>query len=121
MKNIFKISILFFSSLLFSEEYICSGSLEGFLDNEDKKVQVKSFERVGNIFIKTNEYGKYNINILKETESIIILTETFEWSGLYVLFINKDTKTFYENYLSMENDDVSKPPKPMKGTCIVKD
>ena len=101
MKNL--ITILCLCSFLFSEEYICSGSLENFdtSTQKDKKVEVKTYEREKNRFIKNSQYGESYFDILDETESFIVLTQTYSDQSLYVVFIDKIKKTFYENYLNV--------------------
>ena len=121
MKIFIKILLpsILISSFLFSEEYVCSSSLEGFSDPENKKVVLSSYDRNGNIFIRTNQYGKSEFNILKETESFIILTKTYIYPDIFITIINKNTKTYSETYLVGETG-LEKVTNPTIGRCIVK-
>tara|TARA_Y100001970_G_C14050914_1_gene758882 strand:+ start:251 stop:619 length:369 start_codon:yes stop_codon:yes gene_type:complete len=121
MKNFIKIlfpSILM-SSFLFSEEYICSKELSYI--GRDGEVEVKTYEREKNRFIKYSKNGKSYFDILHETETFIILTQTYPYPSLFVVFIDKEKNTFLENYLKMyENEWYEYKKDNVIGTCVVK-
>ena len=118
MKNLFKILIIVLGiSPLLSEEYICSGSLEGFSTyTEDKKSRTTSLQRVNDQFFVIDEFSRTYFDILEETTSFIILTHTYTSPSLYVYFINKDNNT-YSEYFLMSGEEST---KPMNGVCIKK-
>ena len=83
--------ILFFFIALpcIAEEYICSLELSS-LDRAGE-VEMKTLLRKSNYFIRTNHEGEQSIfNILHETQSFIMLTQTYEYPSLFFIIIDKN-------------------------------
>ena len=126
MKKISNILIfIFFNSLLFSEEYICTGSMGPYKDTDNRKYSQMSYKRSGNKFIKEIlrlskevEGEKRYVYVLKETDSFIILYQTYNFPCIWNTIINKDNGTFSETFIC---DDSVESLTPSTGTCIVRD
>ena len=113
MRNIVVILIFFSISLNASSEvYLCGGKF-------NEQLQIKTFERFGNKFIKKYNSKTSQWKILKETDQFIILAETFRYPDIFISFINKLSFEYMENYLSLNLDTEKDPPKPLKGKCII--
>ena len=101
-----------------SEEYICSASLVDF--DKPREVETKTYKRDGNLFLKTHQYGEDYFSILKENNEFIVLTKTYDYPDVFITIINKNKKTFYENYLSTLTPTLAKESaKPLVGKCII--
>ena len=101
-----------------SEEYICSASLSDF--DRPGEVETKTYKRDGNLFLKTYQYGKDYFSILKENNEFIVLTRTYNYPSVFITIINKNKKTFYENYLTTITSTFAKESaKPLVGKCII--
>ena len=101
-----------------SEEYICSASLVDF--DKPREVETKTYKRDGNLFLKTYQYGEDYFSILKENNEFIVLTQTYDYPDVFITIINKNKKTFYENYLSTLTPTLAKESaKPLVGKCII--
>ena len=67
-------------------------------------------ERVGNRFKETYQDEIHYHEIGIENENFLTLFQTFDsYPALFAIFINKDTKEQYSNYLSMAMDKKSSP------------
>ena len=96
-----------------AEEYICSASLSDF--DRPGEIETKTYKRDGNLFLKTYQYGEDYFSILKENNEFIVLTQTYNYPAVFITIINKNKKTFYENYLTIRK----KPARPLLGKCII--
>tara|TARA_X000001036_G_C20562880_1_gene759218 strand:+ start:639 stop:1004 length:366 start_codon:yes stop_codon:yes gene_type:complete len=100
------------------EKFFCSASLE--IYNRPDEVQVTIYERMPNrIFKRTNtKTGEVDyFNVLKENDEFICLTETYEYPSLFIVFINKNDKTFYEKYI-WSDDKKYDTGLPLRGTFV---
>jgi len=118
-----KKKVLIFILVLFSfsvnaEEYICSGDVSKFSNNESNAtIQTKSYERVNNFFIRHSQYGKSKFNIFTETDFILILTQEDPIGTIFVTMIDKQNKKFLEHFIhSTSNEYLS----GLLGDCIIK-
>ena len=117
MKRILLSSILFFSSQVFSETYICSQELSNF--GRPGEVETTIFERNGESFNYEFEGDKRlsKFEITSETETLIILTDVFG-DNLDIVFLDKVTKEFGRRFLNMGSFRNSSFP-PTYGKCVV--
>ena len=112
-------SALFIFSLIFStysfsqETYVCSGDLSPF---GQSGVEMKTYQRTGDYFTKINSKGvKSYFYILEENDSFLtLINSTSDYPSVFVTFIDKKNKTFYENFFS----DMTDSSKPLKGSWI---
>ena len=111
--------LLFILSLVFSihsfsqEIYVCSGDLSPF---GKTGVEMKKYERTGDYFTKTNSDGeKSYFYIIEDNDSFLtLINSTSSFPSVFITFIDKKNKTFYENYFYKTSD----PSKPMTGSWI---
>lgn len=105
--------ILFLLSLnIYSEEYVCSTSFSG-----EDEVEVKTYERIGSVFKKTSQYGESFFKITKETEEFIILNETYNYSDIFTVFLDKKNKIIVEDYIVFEKpESIAR----ITGKCLIK-
>ena len=96
-----------------AETWVCSGSLEPY---GQSGVDLKTYERKGNSFIRLSESGESSFGIIKENKKFIILVETYEYAAnLFVTILNKENNTFSEDFLG----DFEKQIITMRGKCLV--
>ena len=110
--NVFSIS---FIKSAIAEKYICSAELSS--HGRPGEVETKTYKREGKFFVKTNKNGTYDHSILKETNSFIILTKTYNYPDLFVTIIDKKKLNFIESYASIElefNTEI-----PTSGKCFI--
>ena len=110
--NVFSIS---FIKSAIAEKYICSAELSS--HGRPGEVETKTYKRKGKFFVKTNKNGEYDHSILKETNSFIILTKTYNYPDLFVTIIDKKKLNFIESYASIElefNTEI-----PTSGKCFI--
>ena len=103
-----------FSLHSFSQEkYVCSGDLSPF---NQTGVEIKTYERTGDYFTKTDSEGKKDFfYIIEDNDSFLtLINSTSDYQSVFVTFIDKKNKTFYENFLM--NDTSS--PTPLTGTWV---
>ena len=77
---------------------------------------MKTYERTGDYFTKTDSKGeKGYFYIIEDNESFLTLIEsTSSFPSVFITFIDKKNKTFYENYFYETSD----PSHPMTGSWI---
>ena len=97
----------------FAETYVCSQDLERF--GRKGEVETIKVERDGNKF--NDLYGGYKIS--QESNSLLILTDAKMMGGLYVIFINKDTKEWGQIGLSMSEFRTESPTPLSYGKCTI--
>jgi hypothetical protein len=116
MKTIFTFFLILCSSVLFAQEkYVCKAELKDF--DRPGEYETKTYERSNDVFIRTNKYGVSTFQITEESKDFILLTlSTDTYPSIYVTFIDKKKKTFYEIYITPD----SAPGKPLKGTYVIK-
>jgi hypothetical protein len=119
MKNILFTIILITSISIFSQDkYVCTASLSVY--NRPDEVQVVVYEKSGDLYKRTNDKTN-NVayyKILQDNAEFITLVESYEGRpSLFVVFINKVEKTFYEQYLS--EDERFDGDAPLRGTFII--
>jgi hypothetical protein len=110
--NVFSIS---FIKSAIAEKYICSAELSS--HGRPGEVETKTYKREGNSFLRTNKNGQYDHSILKETNSFIILTKTYNYPDLFITIIDKKKLNFIEAYASIEleyNTEI-----PTSGKCFL--
>ena len=110
--NVF--SILFVKSAI-AEKYICSAELSS--HGRPGEVETKTYKREGNFFVKTYKNGEGDHSILKETNSFIILTKTYNYPDLFITIIDKKKLNFIETYSSIEVNYNTKIPT--SGKCFI--
>ena len=108
---------LFFLSLsteIFSEEYLCSINLSQLGQTGQ---EIKTYKRMGGVFLKTSRFGEGIFQIAKETEEFIILNKTYNYSSIYTVFLNKNNKKLVEDYIVFsEPEDMLR----VSGECLIK-
>ena len=82
--NVFSIS---FIKSAIAEKYICSAELSS--HGRPGEVETKTYKREGNFFVKTSKNGQDDHSILKETNSFMILTKTYNYPDLFITIIDK--------------------------------
>tara|TARA_Y100000816_G_C25889417_1_gene464021 strand:- start:69 stop:431 length:363 start_codon:yes stop_codon:yes gene_type:complete len=111
-------SILFFSFPVFSETYVCSHELTKF--GQPGEIETLAFERDRGSF-KYIYMGvvRDRFQISVETESMIILTDVDSSppESIDVVFLNKDTKEWGRDFLTLE--DIINPGPPNNGKCVI--
>ena len=110
--NVFSIS---FIKSAIAERYICSAELSS--HGRPGEVETKTYKREGNFFLKTYKNGEDDHSILKETNSFIILTKTYNYPDLFITIIDKKKLNFIESYASIEleyNTEI-----PTAGKCFI--
>ena len=110
--NVFSIS---FIKSAIAEKYICSAELSSF--GRPGEVETKTYKRKGSFFVRNNEEGEYDHSILKETNSFIILTRTYDYPDLFITIIDKKKLNFIESYSSIEVNYNTKIPT--SGKCFI--
>ena len=95
-----------------SEEYVCSGMIPS-----GDTVEIKTYTRSGNHFIKEHQYGKSRFEITNEMSDFIILTETYPYSDIFITLIDKKNNKFMEHYIILEDKTQI---KPLMGECLVR-
>lgn len=115
MKNILVVSGLFFSLIsldTFSEEYVCSVSYP-----ESEEIEVKTYERNGNIFQQTSQFGEKLFQITNETEEFLILNDTFDFPIIFIVFLDKKNENIVEEFINFgKTDSFSR----ITGKCLIK-
>lgn len=116
MKLILTLFLILSSTFLLAQEkYVCTAELKDF--DRPGEFETKTYQRSNDVFIRTNKYGVSTFQITEETKNFILLTlSTESYPSLYVTFIDKKKKTFYEIYITPD----SEPGKPLKGTYVIK-
>ena len=110
--NVFSIS---FIKSAIAEIYICSAELSSF--GRPGEVETKTYKRKGSFFVRNNKKGEYDHSILKETNSFIILTRTYDYPDLFITIIDKKKLNFIESYSSIEVNYNTKIPT--SGKCFI--
>ena len=77
---------------------------------------MKTYERTGDYFTRINSEGeKSYFYIIEDNDSFLTLIQsTSSYPSVFITFIDKKNKTFYENYFSKTSDSSI----PMKGSWI---
>ncbi len=115
----FVIFVVFFADVSLAETYSCSASLAKY--GRPNESSIRTYNRIGSVFLKISKYGKYKFNVLHESEDTIIIYEVNQFSvgaSLFTALINKKTLEFIENYSSFGNLESNNSPQTT-GTCIV--
>ena len=104
---------LMFFSVGFAEIYACSAELSRF--DREGEVETTIFTRKG-IFFYNELNMKFKIH--KESDDEIHLVQINNTASIYAIIINKKTKEYAENFMSIKNhrENVSKPL--MFGKCV---
>ena len=96
-----------------AEEYICA---------DVGGVERPTFKRQGNTFLEIitldGKTEKHKHRILNETNSFVVLAQTFEYKDAMVTVLDKNKKQYSANYLAWEDDkepDVSQS----FGSCLL--
>ena len=120
MKIIFKTfliaTILFFSTKVFSETYVCSHELSRY--NRSGEIETLTYKREGNYFV--DSINQKREIVFEDIKNLILITvNKHENPWVYVVFINKNTKEFGLNFLDM-SEFKKHPPSPLTyGKCVV--
>ena len=96
-----------------AEKYLCSAELS----SHSRPGEVRQTQEKRKIFCKNNKNGEYDHSILKETNSFIILTKTYNYPDLFITIIDKKKLNFIESYASIEleyNTEI-----PTSGKCFL--
>ncbi len=112
------LALLFSFNSFSQEKFFCTASLD-YLNRPDE-VQVTIYERLpNNIFKRTNaktEDVTY-FNVLNENNEFICLVKTYEYPSLFIVFLYKKEKTFYEKYI-WSDDKKFDARAPLRGTFV---
>ena len=129
MKN-FLTFLIFLFSVSFSQTYVCSETIKGV------ELEKNTYEKVDDyMYLKTLNTGEnQNFKIVNETESFVVLVQSFTFPGLFVTIIDKTNNTFVEdtllygnnqiinnyisNYLEIKTTDIEKPRKYNLGFAL---
>jgi hypothetical protein len=102
MKKLLFIILIFLPFNAFSETYFCSYELSKY--KRHGEIETFIFERNGNFF-NFHSGGKKQISdfeIIKETDSLIILIDSKLIPLISIVFLNKRTQEFTFDFYSME-------------------
>ena len=66
----------------------------------------KTYEKVDDyMYLKTLNTGEnQNFKIVNETESFVVLVQSFTFPGLFVTIIDKTNNTFVEDFITLDKD-----------------
>ena len=112
------LALLFSFNSFSQEKFICTASLE--IYNRPDEVQVTMYERMpNNIFKRTDTKSEAVsfFNVLKENNEFICLVRTYEYPSLFIVFLYKKEKTFYEQYVWSDEKEFD-DSLPLRGTFI---
>ena len=98
----------------FSEEYACSINLS---QVGQTGMQIKTYKRIDGAFLKTDQFGESIFEIAKETEEFIILNQTYYYSSIYTVYLDKKNNELIEDYISFSTPDEL---IRVKGECLIK-
>lgn len=112
------ICLLLFSSQVFAETYYCTAELSKF--GRPGETESKMYKREGNRFKKINSFNVVSkFEITKETYDFIILTQTYQYSAIYVTIIDKKSLGFVEKYTTFDCEKFGCKGLTMKGKCLL--
>ena len=116
MKKIFFLVFLFsvVCQIGFAEQYACSGDLTRY--GRPGEIETKLYSRKGDFFYNNHNW-KFYIHF-ENNEEIHLIKETSTYS-MFTVIINKKTKEFTENFLSIEDSRSSEKRAAMYGKCII--
>jgi len=124
--NILAISVFLLSQSLLAETYVCPHELSRF--GRGGEIEIYTFTREGNNFKKEwqpsfgeSAWTKDILKIELESDEYLVLTQVKDLSGasLTVNLINKKTKEFGGNFITMENFRSERPYNVTYGKCKV--
>jgi hypothetical protein len=108
--------LLFISTSAMAETWFCAATLEDF--NQPDVVESKVYKREGSGFTKISTIsGESKMEILNENTKFVALAETFNYPSVFITFLYKDTRAFYENYIDSKGNE----SKPLNGSCYIVD
>ena len=111
--------LLSLSTEIFSETYICSHELSKF--NKPGEVETMRFDRKGSIFmggiVDSNSYP-YQIQLESESNLILVNISTHNPPSLFTVFIDKGTKEWGMEYVSIEELKKEEIPSSY-GKCVI--
>ena len=116
MKIILTFFVIFFSSSLVAETYVCSMELSRW--NRAGEIETKTLKRNGNLFLFN---GDWEFDIVAESQEQIILFNYLLNSNFatYTIMLNKKTLEFTENYMSIEDSKENESEPLVYGKCII--
>ena len=85
--------LIFLFSVSFSQTYVCSETIKGV------ELEKKTYEKVDDyMYLKTLNTGEnQNFKIVNETESFVVLVQSFTFPSIFVTIIDKTNNTFVED------------------------
>ena len=92
--------LIFLFSVSFSQTYVCSETIKGV------ELEKTTYEKVDDyMYLKTLNTGEnQNFKIVNETESFVVLVQSFTFPGLFVTIIDKTNNTFVEDFITLDKD-----------------
>ena len=108
--------LLLIPNLVIAETWFCAATLEDF--NQPDVVESKVYKREGSGFTKISTIsGESKMEILNENTKFVALAEIFNYPSVFITFLYKDTRAFYENYIDSKGNE----SKPLNGSCYIVD
>ena len=99
-----------------AETWFCAATLEVY--DRPEEVENKIYKRVGGGFTKTTTIsGEKKLDIINENAKFVVLAETYNYPSVFITFLYKDTRAFYENYIDSKGNET----KPLNGSCYIVD
>jgi len=99
---------------VFAEEYLCGADISKFSD--EGNLEIKSYTRLGNIFMRETQYGKSIFTISDETNAVLILTQSEPPETIFITIIDKKNKTFLEHFINISREKSI----GLSGECLVR-
>ena len=105
--------LIFLFSVSFSQTYVCSGTKNGV------ELEKKTYEKVDDyVYLKTLNTGEnQNFKIVNETESFVVLVQSFTFPSIFVTIIDKTNNTFVEDFITLDKDIDSRGGS-LFGECV---
>jgi hypothetical protein len=115
MKNLLPLLFLI-PNLVLAETWFCAATLEVY--DRPEEVENKVYKREGSGFSRTTTIsGEKKLDIINENAKFVVLAETFNYPSIFITFLYKDTRAFYENYIDSKGNET----KPLNGSCYIVD
>ena len=98
------------------ETWFCAATLEVY--DRPEEVENKVYKREGSGFSRTTTIsGEKKLDIINENAKFVVLAETYNYPSVFITFLYKDTRAFYENYIDSKGNE----SKPLNGSCYIVD
>ena len=115
MKKLFLLLFLI-PNLVMGETWFCAATLEVY--DRPEEVENKVYKREGSGFSRTTTIsGEKKLDIINENAKFVVLAETYNYPSVFITFLYKDTRAFYENYIDSKGNET----KPLNGSCYIVD